>query len=68
MEIVLSFANPIKFGKRGEFLEKQLSRIIIGQLEENAETLQNGFADYLGIRFRPEGAFIFLTVPQSEIN
>jgi hypothetical protein len=55
VEIVLSFADPMRLGRSGEPLQIQPSRIAIGQLEQSAENRNLGRTDYLGIRFRPAG-------------
>jgi hypothetical protein len=68
VEIVLSFADPMRLGRSGEPLEIQPSRIVIGQLEQSAENQNLGCADYLGIRFRPAGIFAFLPLPQHELT
>lgn len=68
VEIVLSFADPMRLGRSGEPLPIQPSRVVIGQLEQSAENQNLGRTDYLGIRFRPAGLFAFVCFPQHELT
>lgn len=68
VEIVLSFADPLRLGRGDEPLATQPRRVVIGQLEQSLANQNLGRADYLGIQFRPTGIFAFLRFPQHELT
>jgi AraC-like DNA-binding protein len=68
IEIVLSFADPMRLGKSGEPLRSQPHGVVIGQLEQGIENQNLGRADYLGLRFRPAGLGALLRFPPHELT
>jgi AraC-like DNA-binding protein len=67
IEIVLNFADRFRRRRNGRW-DLQPQRFVVGQMEESVLVQPTGRVDFLGIRFRHEGAFPILRIPLGEIT
>lgn len=68
VEIVLSFADPVKHQQPGTAPGGFLERMVVGQLDRRTIVEYTGRVDLVGIRFQPTGAYRFFGTPLRELR
>jgi AraC-like DNA-binding protein len=67
VELVLSFADPVR-RTGSDSCNRAIDRMLVGQMFAQSRVEYTGKVDVLGVRFRPAGASVFLSVPLHELT
>jgi AraC-like DNA-binding protein len=65
-ELVVHLGDPFERRLHGGRTERQNSCLFVGQMRQAVEVRPAGCCSVWGVRFRPDGAWLFTGLPQSE--